>query len=78
MDYYPKTHYRICLLFSFVEVGMKKGLIALLVLVSLNLLVGCEVTQELQPGTLVTVTNKDASWFAGWLDHALNGHHNDD
>jgi hypothetical protein len=57
---------------------MKKVLIALLVLVSLNLFTGCEVTQELQPGTLVTVTNKDASWFARWLDHALNGHDDDD
>jgi hypothetical protein len=57
---------------------MKKIALALLVLVALNLLTGCEVTQELQPGTLVTVTNKDASWFAHWLDHALNGHDDDD
>jgi hypothetical protein len=60
------------------EMDMKKILMALLVVVTLNLFVGCELTQELQPGTLVTVTNKDMSWFAQWLDHALNGHDDDD
>jgi hypothetical protein len=60
------------------EVKVKKLLVLILALVSLNLFVGCELTQEITPGTLVTVTNKDASWFARWLDHALNGHNNDD
>ncbi len=57
---------------------MKKIVFALLVLVSLSLFTGCEFTQELQPGTLVTITNKDVSWFARWLDHAMNGHDDDD
>lgn len=57
---------------------MKKILFALLVLVTLNLVAGCELTQELQPGTLVTITNKDASWFAHWLDKNLNGDDDDD
>ncbi len=57
---------------------MKKIVFALLLLAALNVFTGCELTQEIQDGTLVTVTNKDAQWFAHWLDHNLNGHDDDD
>jgi uncharacterized lipoprotein YajG len=62
----------------YLELDMKKLMAMLLVLVSLNILAGCEVIQEIVPGTEVAINNKDASWFAHWLDHSLNGHDDDD
>ncbi len=58
---------------------MKKLVLAALVLFfSMNLFAGCEVTTQLDPNLAITLTNKDASWLVGWLDHALNGHDDDD
>ncbi len=57
---------------------MKKLLVVLLALISLNLFVGCELTQVVTPGTEVTISQKDAAWFAHWVDHAFNGHDDDD